>query len=229
MNAPDVLDRSVRRTHDHLAARLDSARGMTSTRGQPRKGFEDIDTFLAIASRHLNAVDAALLPEVRRSVPEGARLVHDYVRSERHLELALAHVKARAYGSTYDVSRTWASVWADVETALVAHRDCETTLAGALTAALEPASLDAVAERLEQAESHAPSRPHPYAPHTGLAGQVSRRVMHTVDAFWDTAEGRMVPTPERPTRGRPGKVWQYLLADPRFDEEEPEDEPEQRA
>ena len=74
---------------------------------------------------------------------------------------------------------------------------------------------------MQGAEAGAPSRPHPYAPHTGVAGQVSRRVMHAVDAFWDTTEGRMVPEPERRERGKPGKFAQYFLADPRFDEEEP--------
>jgi hypothetical protein len=45
--------------------------------------------------------------------------------------------------------------------------------------------------------------------------------MHLADAFWDAAEGRMVPEPERPEHKAPGKMGQYLLADPRFDEEPP--------
>ena len=49
------------------------------------------------------------------------------------------------------------------------------------------------------------------------------KVMHAVDAFWDTAEGRMAPDPEPPRRKKPGLLGQYLLADPRFDEEEPAD------
>ena len=74
---------------------------------------------------------------------------------------------------------------------------------------------------MQGAEASAPTRPHPYAPHTGVAGQVSRRVMHAVDAFWDATEGRMVPEKERPERGKPGRFAQYFLADPRFDEDEP--------
>jgi hypothetical protein len=30
----------------------------------------------------------------------------------------------------------------------------------------------------------------------------------------------MAPEPQRPSRPKPGLLWQYLLADPRFDEEE---------
>ena len=74
---------------------------------------------------------------------------------------------------------------------------------------------------MQGAEASAPTRPHPYAPHTGVAGQVSRRVMHAVDAFWDATEGRMVPEKERRDRGKPGRFTQYFLADPRFDEDEP--------
>jgi hypothetical protein len=47
-------------------------------------------------------------------------------------------------------------------------------------------------------------------------------VLHAVDSFWDTAEGRMIPEPARPPHKEPGLLGQYLLADPRFDEEEPE-------
>ncbi|HEY0646005.1 MAG TPA: hypothetical protein VGD39_21510, partial [Nocardioides sp.] len=82
-------------------------------------------------------------------------------------------------------------------------------------------ALDDLTERLHRAESTGWTRPHPYAPHTGLAGKVSRRVMHTVDAFWDETEGRMVPVPDRPRREKPGLFTQYFLADPRFEEEEP--------
>ena len=90
----------------------------------------------------------------------------------------------------------------------------------ALTEVMEPDALDKLAESLQAAEATAPTRPHPYAPHTGVAGSVSRKVLHAVDAFWDTAEARMAPEPEPPAKPKPGLMWQYLLADPRFDEEE---------
>jgi hypothetical protein len=220
MTTADVLRHSVEHTHENLAARLEGARAMAGTREQPRKAYEDIDTFLAIASRHLGAVDAVLLPHVRK-VDHGSELVHDYVRAERELEVTLAHVKAHAYGSTYESRYTWPDTWDDVDETLARHRACETALADALSAALTPAALDDLAEALQSAEANAPTRPHPYAPHTGVAGSVSRRFLHAVDAFWDTAEGRMAPVPDPPPKPRPGLVWQYLLADPRFDEEEP--------
>jgi hypothetical protein len=221
MGSADVLCSSVQHTHDNLAARLAGASTRVSTPGQPRKAYEAIDTFLAIASKHLSAVDAVLLPAARRRLPDGAHTVHDYLHAARHLEVVLAHVKARAYGSVFETGFHWDQVWADVGRTLGEHRRSETDLVDQLTEAMEPAELDDLTERLHRAESSAPTRPHPYAPHTGFPGLVARKIMHAVDAFWDTAEGRMSPSPERPKRKKPGLVAQYFLADPRFDEEEP--------
>lgn len=221
MSTVDALSSTVRHTQETLAARLDSASTMVTTPGEPRKAYERIDTFLAVASTHLNAVDAALLPAARKELPDGAAVVHDYLGTARELEIALAHVKARAYGSTFEAGHHWDAVWADVRTALEAHRRAETDLAARLTDGLEPTRLDELAERLHRVEATAPTRPHPYAPHTGVAGAVSRRIMHVVDSFWDTAEGRMSPSPEPPPHKAPGRFAQYVLADPRFDEEEP--------
>jgi len=221
MTTADVLRHSVEHTHENLAAWLEGARAMADTRDEPHKAVEDIDTFLAIASRHLGAVDAVLLPAVHRKVSQSNGLVHDYVHAERELEVTLTHVKAHAYGSTYESGYTWSEAWTEVDETLGRHRTCETALAEALSEVLEPDALDDLAEALQAAEATAPTRPHPWAPHTGVAGSVSRRVMHAVDAFWDTAEGRMAPEPQRPSKPKPGLIWQYLLADPRFEEEEP--------
>ena len=220
MGTVDVLSSSVQHTHDNLAARFASASTMVSTPGQPRKAYEGIDTFLMISSKHLNAVDAALLPEAKKRLPDGAHVVHDYLHSARHLEVMLAHVKARAYGSVFEAGHHWDQVWADVAEALSEHRKCEADLAEQLTARMDGGELDELTEKLHRAESSAPTRPHPYTPHTGLPGLVARKIMHAVDSFWDSAEGRMAPEPNRPQKKKPGIVAQYFLADPRFDEDE---------
>ena len=220
MNTVNVLCSSLLATHEDLAARFDRASTMRSTPGQPRKGYEHIDTFLAVASKHLNAVDAVLLPEMHRAVPDGDHLVHEYVHATKTLELVLAHLKAREYGSVFDAARSWSAVWAEVGAALTDHRHRELELGELLAVRSSDAALDALANRLHRAESAAPTRPHPYAPHTGLPGLVSRRLMHAVDSFWDAVEGRMGPEPTRLPKKRPGLVAQYFLADPRFDEED---------
>lgn len=221
MTPADPLRSTVQHTHDSLAARLGSASAGVATPGEPRKAYEAIDTFLAVASKHLAAVDAVLLPAAGRHLPDGGQVVHDYLQAARELEVVLAHVKARAYGSVFETGFHWDDVWDDVREALAAHRVAETDLAGQLSEALDARALDRLTERLHAAEPVAPTRPHPYAPHTGLAGLVARKVLHAADSFWDAVEGRMAPTPERPRRREPGLVAQYFLADPRFDADEP--------
>jgi hypothetical protein len=106
----------------------------------------------------------------------------------------------------------------------VGSRSCSRTsrreekLAESLTHELSDEELTELTERLERAEPLAPSRPHPYIPHTGVLGVLGRTVMARADAFWDTAENRMVPDKARPERRPPGLISQYFLADPRFDE-----------
>jgi hypothetical protein len=193
---------------------------MVAMPGQPRKGYEHTDTFLAAASRHLNAVEEVLVPAVRKNVDDGSQLAHGYVRITKELEIALANAKAREYGSAYAVKLRWEDVWGDVRDQLEAQRDCEHAMVEKLSERLDDETLDDLAERLYRAELAAPSRPHPYAPHLGVSGRMSRRLLHLVDAFWDAAEGRMVPEPARPPHKKPGLIGQYILADPRFDEDE---------
>jgi hypothetical protein len=219
MGTADVLRSSIQHSQGRLSGRLAEARSMVASRDRPRDGHARIDAFLATTSMHLHAVDAVLLPPARRKVPDGGHLVHDYLHRSKALEVELAHVKAHEYGSVYESSYGWPDVWDDVEVAMTDHQRHEAMLGDRLSDALADDDLDALARRLWAAELTAPSRPHPYTPHTGPLGVVARRVMHTVDRFWDAAEGRMVPEPVREPKKAPGRVAQYFLGDPRFDEE----------
>jgi hypothetical protein len=217
MVAQNTLLRSLQDSHRDLADRFGRARAMGTAPGQPRKGFERTDQFLAAASKHLNAVDAVLLPAARRELPDGGRQVHEYVRGVRHLEVALAQTKAREYGEAHAIWRPWPEVWADVETQLDAQARREQALASGLEHRLSDEDSDRLVEEMSAAEVTAPSRPHPYSPHTGVAGSVARRVLGVVDRFWDTAEGRMVPERRRPAKDTSGLLTQYLLGDPHLD------------
>lgn len=221
MGTTDVLRHSIQRTQGRLADRLADARGPEAPSDRPRDCSARIDAFLWATSKHLHAVDAVLLRPARHRAYDGGALVHDYLRSTKGLEVVLAHVKAHQYGSVYESAYSWPAVWREVERAMADHRRHEDVLGDRLTETLDDAELHTLAHRLYAAELAAPSRPHPYSPHTGLLGLVARKVMHTADLFWDTVEGRMVPEPPRPPRRKPGLVAQYLLADPRFDEKEP--------
>ncbi|MBB3043288.1 hypothetical protein KM427_19195 [Nocardioides sp. LMS-CY] len=225
MGTTDVLRNSIQHTQGRLSDRLADAREMEAPPDRPRDGYARIDAFLSSTSKHLHAVDAVLLRPARRRVPDGGALVHDYLRSTKELEVVLAHVKAHEYGSVYEISFSWPEVWDGVDLAMTDHQRHEAVLGNQITESLDDSELDVLAQRLYAAELAAPSRPHPYTPHTGLLGNVARKVMYAADRFWDTLEGRMVPEPAPEPKKKPGLMAQYFLADPRFDEEEPTPRP----
>ena len=154
------------------------------------------------------------MPSVRRHLADGHTRARDFARQSKQLEVALAQVKGKLYGSSYVVRRPWASIWEEVEREFTALQAQEMALVDDLAPHLDADHREALAERIYRAEHKVPTRPHPYLPHRGLAGRVARGVAVRIDRFWDTAEGRMVPEPVRPSPKRTGPITQYLLADP---------------
>jgi hypothetical protein len=220
MVAAHNLLENTEETHRLLTASLDDAAAMENVPGQPRKGFERADTFLSATSRHLNAVETVVLPVAQRRVDDADTLVHDYVAACKDLETALFNAKSREYGSAYAITMRWDEIWSSVRERLDQQHRLERDLAEVLSAELDDTEENDLVDLLHEVEPDACSRPHPHAPHLGAKGRIARRLLHAVDSFWDTAESRMVPERERPPRKKPGLMTQYLLADPRFDEDE---------
>ncbi|MBC7277072.1 hypothetical protein [Nocardioides sp.] len=216
MATTTVLQDELRRKHDELAERLAHARSIIARPEQTRRGCPPIDRFNASTSRHLHAVDEALLPAVSANCEGGDGLVLAYLPTARHLEVLVFHVKAHEYGSTWETAHSWPTLWGAVEEALDAQREKEDELVSHLAEEASGDVLLLVAERLMAAERRAPSRPHPRLPHTGLPGKVVRRVARPVDAICDALENRSVGGPKPLPHKKPGLFWQYLLGDPRF-------------
>ena len=224
-----ALSDTLQHTHDELSGRLAVARTMTTRPEQSRRGCPPIDLFLAGASKHLHAVDAVLLPAVRSRGEDGSDLVRRYLPTARQLEVVLAHVKAHEFGSAWETHFDWGKVWGDVDSAMAAEWDVERHMAEHLAARSTDEELADLATRLERTEARAPTRPHPYLPHTGPGGGLARGLMRLADSFWDAVEGRFVPETEHKPRKRPGLIGQYLLADPRFEETSTEEAGEDSA
>jgi hypothetical protein len=224
MTAMDTLVRGMNATHRVLDKRLRKAAAARPDVRHPRDQYPAIDTFLASASRHNAAVLEVVVPMARDRLPEGEQRAQDFIHRSKELEIALANVKAKAYGSTYAIKRSWDSVWDDVREEFDATCALERELVQELDSHREEDDPD-WGVQLYHAELHAPTRPHPYVPHSGLRGKLARVLALRIDKFWDTAEGRMIPEPVHPhDREHEGKVTQYLLADPHFDEEKEEEE-----
>jgi hypothetical protein len=222
MTVVDTLVPGTNATHDVLAHRLSDAAATRPDATHARDQFPATDTFLASASRHNAAVCAVIVPAVRSRVPDGDARAREFLEQSKRLEVALAQVKAKLYGSTYAIRRSWESVWDDVRLEFEASWQLERVLVMDLAAHRRPDDPDWGVE-LYHGELHAPTRPHPYVPHQGISGAMARKVAVRVDKFWDATEGRMVPEPVHPhDRSHDGKFAQYFLADPHLPDDEEE-------
>ena len=219
MTHGDSLAMTIEATQRSLDERLKEALAPHRDPDRPRDGYAATDTFMAATSRHLAAVQAVMLDPVRRKVPGGDELVHEYVHAAKRLELSLSLIKARLYGEAHAVRLSRAELFDAVEGELAEHNRLETRMVEELIRHGDPAEVDGLARRVFDAETHAPTRPHPRLPHTGLLSLVARRVWSVADRFWDTAEGRVIPEPVHPAPHRHDSLMaQYLVADPMFDD-----------
>lgn len=215
----DTLVPGMNATHGVLADRLETAAATRPDPHHARDQYPATDTFLASASRHNAAVNEVLVPAARHRLADGQERAKEFVHQSKQLEIALQQVKAKLYGSTYAIRRSWDSIWDDVRREFDATWDLEMKLGEDLAQHAKPD--EDLGEELYHAELHAPTRPHPYVPHDGLAGKVARKVALRVDKFWDTTEGRMIPEPVRHHDWhKDGKLAQYFLADPHLPEDE---------
>lgn len=219
MTHGQTLAQTIEATQQALARLLADAVAPHRDPSRPRDTYAHTDAFLAATSRHIAAVDAVLLPPVRRAVPDGESRVREYLFVARKLELTLSRLKARLYGEAHAIYRSWPELWDQAQEQLDHHNDIESSMVDALLEHGDPTELDELAQRLFHAETRAPTRPHPYTPHTGLLSRLSRRLWSLADRFWDDAEGRVIPEPVRPPPHRHDSLLaQYLVADPQFDD-----------
>jgi len=177
------------------------------------------DGFMAGACSHLVAVEETILPVVRRRLPHGRAMVAEYVAHVRALERALHHLQARLYGEAHASRRRQSSPWPRLHTWLAEHAEREAMLLDSTLRALDPQEAHVLARRVALLTERAPTRPHPYAPHIGVAGRVSHRILGVADAFWDSAQGRSVSHSARPrTTSRDSLLRAYVLGVPTFDD-----------
>jgi hypothetical protein len=206
-------------TQRALEERLDDALAPHRDPERPRDSYSSADAFLAATSRHLAAVEAVILPTVRRVVPNGGAPCHDYLQAARRLERTLSLLKARLYGEAHAIHLSWPQLWTVVREQLSEHNRLERQLVEALIEHDDPTHVDGLARKVFDAETHAPTRPHPYLPHTGIVSLVTRRLWALADRFWDSAEGRVIPRPVHPVPHRHDSLMsQYLVGDPHFDD-----------
>jgi len=217
-NTHEALRAATLGPHEFIGEMLDFASARPEPGDEPRRARQFADTVMATTCRHLAAVDDVLLPVARRRVDKGRQLVTAYLLHTRQLERTLRALKAELYGDANASRLHRSTLWVRLRDLLVEHELQETATLDQLGEVLDDREICDLAERLRHREQHSPTRPHPYSPHTGLAGRVSHRVWSVVDGFWDNAEGRFVPHQPAPRHPRSDSLLtRYMLGAPAFD------------
>jgi hypothetical protein len=164
-------------------------------------------------SAHLAAAHRALRPVATRQ-PAAALATRDLRAADRSLErtlrLAEQHYSGDALAAQLDETRLDEAL----RQALGDHGRAErAVLHHVVDSASEPALADLLTAYASALE-HAPTRPHPHAPHRGVLGAAAFHVDAWRDRLMDTMDGRHVPTPRRPQRAvTPGRWGRYLLGE----------------
>lgn len=209
---------TVEATHRSLEKGLAEAVHVVKTDARARESYARTDAFMAAVSRHLAAAEEVLVPEACHRLEDGSKVAEEYLAAARRLEASLAHLKGRLYGELHASYLPWNDVWTDVRRCLERHNDAERRMVGMM--ALEPGKANELAGKVYRAELKAPTRPHPYLPHSGVAGVAARRIWAAADRFWDAAQNRAVPPSIRPrskSREHESLMSQFLTGDPTFD------------
>jgi hypothetical protein len=201
-----TLELALTECHDKIHEYAAPARLPTAARADRR---HETDWYYAIVAQHLAAAEDILLPHVRR-LPDGRLLVSTYVDNARQLERSLRILKARIYGDSRVLHLHPQRVSRVIDQLQGEHERIEVDCIRRLCEQLDSKDVSSLAERLLSAEEVAPTRAHPYSPHTGPTGRLMHRLWRIADTAWDSAEGRVVPTHYHENPKRDSALAHYL-------------------
>jgi hypothetical protein len=178
--------------------------------------------FLATTSGHLAAAEEILYPAARRRLPDGRDRVTAQMHLSRQLERVLRDIEGSLYGDVFVADAARAGLWDEAARLLAQHAESEQELVTTLAEVLDTDEQRKVGESFAAAVERAPTRPHPYSPHSAVLGRVSNRLWSLADRAMDTMDNRSVPHKPAPPPAPSDSRWgQYVLGQPAFDEEPP--------
>ena len=207
-------------TYEHARIRELAGPAHDPAAAHPERRHET-DWFYAIAAQHLAAAEDVLLPHVRR-LPDGEELVTRYVGNAKELERSLRFLKGRQYGDSRFLDLRVDEIWQQIDRLLMRHETMETEYSQRISEHLDDSEVNTLTEKLLEAEEIAPTRAHPFSPHTGMAGRMAHRMWRMADTAWDSAEGRVVPIRYHAHPKRDSALSHYLYGTPMPHEEEHE-------
>ncbi|PSL06759.1 hypothetical protein CLV30_102147 [Haloactinopolyspora alba] len=202
--------------HETLRAELDAARRAEPTQADPRRPVVLCDTFLATMSRHIATVEDVLYPRARRLLPRTDGLAAEQVRIARNVEHTMRAIEGTYYGDAYAPAGPREPWWALMADLLAEHDRAERVLLARLCAAMSPDELDELTVRFATVLERAPTRPHPYSPHSPRLSRWQHRFWAVADRMMDAMDNRVIPTKPRTRHGAPDSLLtQYLVGSPR--------------
>lgn len=173
-----------------------------------------VDSLHAVTwvATHLGAVNRVLHPALCKHLPAGAERVRVLAEVDRQMHRCLWQLDRRLTGDVHTATREVSELEKAVEKALRRHARYEHGAVEELARLLPEDEQAALAERVEHAVKHAPTRPHPDAPVRGPMAALAYRVEAGADHLRDLMDNRHVPSPrDVPVPLVPGRWGSYLM------------------
>jgi hypothetical protein len=177
----------------------------------------DVVTWL---SAHLAALDRAVYPVVRRTLPDGRAIVAVHRQQVSRISHLLRALERHHSGDILAAAVDSDSVIEELRPLVAEHYCAVGSLVGALSDVLDQPAQEALAADYERALRLAPTRPHPHLAHAGRFSPIVFWMDGARDRILDTMDGRHIPVPRRPRRQvKPGLWGSYWLGQQQHDDE----------
>ena len=171
---------------------------------------------VAWLSAHLVALDRTVHREVARRLPDGAVLVKTQRRVGREVERLLRVLERQVTGDMLTSSVDVIKVRERIDELLEEHRRREHRILDELSERLSDSERTGLADKYNEALRHAPTRPHPAAPHSGPLGGLALRFDAARDRIRELLDAHQVPMHEEPKTRRLGRWGRYVAGDAAF-------------
>lgn len=173
---------------------------------------DGVDEAIAALSQHLSAGEHVLCPVMRASGESGAQTATDFAGRIRALEAQLRLLQQANNGDSLARAVDVRRLLREIRTAFDELARDELTMLDGAHAQLSSDDWNELIGEWHDALVHAPTRPHPFAPHPKLVEAIRFRVVGWWDHLLDTLDARPVPRPRRSgPRRRPGRWGNYML------------------
>ena len=167
--------------HEALCRRLDEAGRVGATSMDPRSAAPPYDLLLSALSEHVAVMERVVHPELRRLGDE--RRAQALTALAAELVRAMRGMEQHLYGDARAPRESLPELHARLLALLGRHAEVEEAALRDAEAVMDVDERQRLADLLEKAARHAPTRPHPHVPHTPWLVPLA----FTLSAYWDDA------------------------------------------